>query len=132
LTSHAAYATSRINSNLKGSTKQFGWLQPPQSIVLSFEEIHGILQPSEFIGDFFQADGWGGACLVSTRSTCFQASLVQISLGQRNSIASRTDVLGRVDFSCIPPLGRGKLPPELCIARGPKPIQSDMQTGEYS
>jgi hypothetical protein len=26
-TLHAAYVTSRINSNLKGSTKQFGWLQ---------------------------------------------------------------------------------------------------------
>jgi len=24
---HAAYAAGRINSNLKGSTKQFGWLQ---------------------------------------------------------------------------------------------------------
>ena len=34
-------------------------IKPPQSIVLSFEEIHGILQPSEFVGDFFQADGWG-------------------------------------------------------------------------
>jgi hypothetical protein len=27
--SHAAYAASRISSNLKGSTKQFGWLQAP-------------------------------------------------------------------------------------------------------
>jgi hypothetical protein len=27
MTSHAAYAASRISSNLKGSTKQFGWLQ---------------------------------------------------------------------------------------------------------
>jgi hypothetical protein len=27
MTSHAAYSASRISSNLKGSTKQFGWLQ---------------------------------------------------------------------------------------------------------
>jgi hypothetical protein len=30
LTSHAAYAASRISSNLKGSTKEFGRLQAPQ------------------------------------------------------------------------------------------------------
>jgi hypothetical protein len=29
MTVHAAYAASRISSNLKGSTKQFGWLQAP-------------------------------------------------------------------------------------------------------
>ena len=29
LTSHAAYAASRISSNLRASTKQFGWLQAP-------------------------------------------------------------------------------------------------------
>ena len=28
-TSRAAYAASRISSNLKGTTKQFGWLQAP-------------------------------------------------------------------------------------------------------
>jgi hypothetical protein len=27
MTSHVVYAASRISSNLKGSTKQFGWLQ---------------------------------------------------------------------------------------------------------
>jgi hypothetical protein len=27
LTARAAYAASRISSNLKGTTKQFGWLQ---------------------------------------------------------------------------------------------------------
>ena len=27
MTLHAGYAASRISSNLKGSTKQFGWLQ---------------------------------------------------------------------------------------------------------
>ena len=26
------YATSRISSNLKGSTKQFGWLQAPATM----------------------------------------------------------------------------------------------------
>ena len=30
LTARAAYAASRISSNLKGTTKQFGWLHPPQ------------------------------------------------------------------------------------------------------
>ena len=29
MTSHVVYAASRISSNLKGSTKQFGWLQAP-------------------------------------------------------------------------------------------------------
>jgi hypothetical protein len=29
MTSHAVYAASRISSNLKGSTKQLGWLQAP-------------------------------------------------------------------------------------------------------
>jgi hypothetical protein len=27
MTLHAGYAASRISSNLKGTTKQFGWLQ---------------------------------------------------------------------------------------------------------
>jgi hypothetical protein len=29
MTLHAGYAASRISSRLKGSTKQFGWLQAP-------------------------------------------------------------------------------------------------------
>jgi hypothetical protein len=29
MTLHAGYAESRISSKLKGSTKQFGWLQAP-------------------------------------------------------------------------------------------------------
>jgi len=29
ITLHAGYAASRISSNLRGSTKQFGWLQAP-------------------------------------------------------------------------------------------------------
>jgi hypothetical protein len=29
LTARAAYAASRISSNLKGTTKQFGWFQAP-------------------------------------------------------------------------------------------------------
>jgi hypothetical protein len=32
LTSHADYAAGRISSNLKGSTKQFGWLQASQKV----------------------------------------------------------------------------------------------------
>jgi hypothetical protein len=33
MTSHVAYAASRISSKLKGSTKQFGWLQVPATIL---------------------------------------------------------------------------------------------------
>jgi hypothetical protein len=29
----SGYAASRISSNLKGSTKQFGWLQAPATIL---------------------------------------------------------------------------------------------------
>jgi hypothetical protein len=32
MTLHPAYAATRISSNLKGSTKQFGWLQAPATI----------------------------------------------------------------------------------------------------
>jgi len=31
MTFHASYAASRISSNLKDSTKQFGWLQAPRN-----------------------------------------------------------------------------------------------------
>lgn len=33
MTSHPSYAARRISSNLNGSTKQFGWLQPPATIL---------------------------------------------------------------------------------------------------
>jgi len=37
--------------------------RPLQSIVLSCEQVSGTLQPSEFVGEFVQADGWGApAC----------------------------------------------------------------------
>jgi hypothetical protein len=32
MTLHPAYAATRISSNLKGSTKQSGWLQAPATI----------------------------------------------------------------------------------------------------
>jgi len=32
MTLHAGYAANRISSKLKGSTKQFGWLQTPATI----------------------------------------------------------------------------------------------------
>jgi hypothetical protein len=35
LTSHAAYAAKRIDSKLKGNTKQFGWLQAAAAKVSS-------------------------------------------------------------------------------------------------
>ena len=31
-TAHVVYAANRISSNLRGSTKQFGWLQAPATI----------------------------------------------------------------------------------------------------
>jgi hypothetical protein len=34
MTLHAGYAASRISSKLKGSTKQFGWLQAPDFAAL--------------------------------------------------------------------------------------------------
>src|ERR1700722_15449382 len=33
-------------------------IKPLQSIVLSCERVPGTLQPSEFLGEFVQADGW--------------------------------------------------------------------------
>jgi hypothetical protein len=39
MASHAAYAASRISSNLKGSTKQFGWL--PASTTNDFRSLRG-------------------------------------------------------------------------------------------
>jgi hypothetical protein len=44
MTSHAAYAASRISSNLKGSTKQFGWLQAPATISIWSQELVGFRQ----------------------------------------------------------------------------------------
>src|SRR6266403_5014199 len=58
LIARAAYAASRIGSNLKGTTKQFGWLQASAINVLSCERVSGTLQPSECLGEFVQADGW--------------------------------------------------------------------------
>jgi hypothetical protein len=49
LTARAAYAASRISSNLKGTTKQFGWLQASQSKFLLFQSLLQTLQPSEFV-----------------------------------------------------------------------------------
>src|SRR3977135_3905852 len=45
----AAYAASQISSNLKGSTKQFGWLQAPATKISFLSAILRTLQPSEFI-----------------------------------------------------------------------------------
>ena len=49
MTLHAGYAASRISSNLKGSTKQFGWLQAFCNQNLPAQMIFNTLQPSEFI-----------------------------------------------------------------------------------
>jgi hypothetical protein len=50
MTLHAGYAATRISSNLNGSTKQFGWLQAPATIVASISITHlRTLQPSEFV-----------------------------------------------------------------------------------
>jgi hypothetical protein len=35
LTLHGAYAAGRISSNLKGSTRQFAWLQVPTTVMLA-------------------------------------------------------------------------------------------------
>src|SRR5258705_6276471 len=53
------YAANWISSTLKGSTKQFGWLQASATKVHSLSITSANPQPSEFVGDFFQADGWG-------------------------------------------------------------------------
>jgi hypothetical protein len=45
----AAYAASRISSTLKGSTKQFGWLQATATKASSLSITSANLQPSEFV-----------------------------------------------------------------------------------
>jgi hypothetical protein len=46
-----------------------------QSIVLSCERVPGTLQPSEFLGEFVQADGWA-------RLPVTPLNLVQVSCGE--------------------------------------------------
>ena len=45
----AAYAASRISSTLKGSTKQFGWLQAAATKVSSLSITSANPAPSEFV-----------------------------------------------------------------------------------
>jgi hypothetical protein len=45
----AAYAASRISSTLKGSAKQFGWLQAAATRISSLSSLPQTLQPSEFV-----------------------------------------------------------------------------------
>ena len=52
LWSEQPYATSRINSNLKGSTKQFGWLQASATKLSSLSIISQTLQPCEFVSQW--------------------------------------------------------------------------------
>jgi len=46
------YAASRISSNLKGSTKQFGWLQAAATKLSSISITSANLQPSEFVSQW--------------------------------------------------------------------------------
>src|SRR5258708_33101043 len=50
-------------------------IHPLQSIVLSCERVPGTLQPSEFLGEFVQADGWA-------RLPVTPLNLVQVSCGE--------------------------------------------------
>jgi len=56
LTSHAAYAAGRISSNLKGSTKQFGWLQA-SATKLSFLSTASTNPATIRIDNFYVANG---------------------------------------------------------------------------
>jgi hypothetical protein len=50
----AAYAASRISSTLKGSTKQFGWLQASATKLSLPSVTPEALQPSEFASPTIQ------------------------------------------------------------------------------
>jgi hypothetical protein len=50
-------------------------IRPLQSIVLSGERVSGTLQPSEFLGEFVQADGWAPLPVTPL-------NLVQVSVGE--------------------------------------------------
>jgi hypothetical protein len=54
MTVHAAYAAGRISPNLKGSTKQFGWLQAPATIFwFRYDGLGGSTpEPFSFLGAF--------------------------------------------------------------------------------
>jgi len=46
---HAGYSESRISANLKGSTKQFGWLQASATNPPLSQSDPQTLQPSDFV-----------------------------------------------------------------------------------
>jgi hypothetical protein len=47
MTLHAGYAESRISSNLKANTRQFGWSGPGNQEIPSFQQVLRTPQPSE-------------------------------------------------------------------------------------
>ena len=66
----AAYAASRISSTLKGSTKQFGWLQAPATKLLLPKELRRTPQPSELCDPKRRVRG-RSACLASRYSSIY-------------------------------------------------------------